>query len=500
MKDDILLAVQSESVINVFYRLWKLAVCWSASKLSLAYEDSSCVSLFEKMLEEDDETVVLSKLLAVVNSRLEADLDSHRQRGLVINLMKAVDKAFYGIHPRRTLLSPSHADRKRIPYWLKKYRSHRANNGVFLENDQEIIILKGPLGKRARLEYAGYGDSLEDKFSNISVVDKTYEFNRFRVRTKVVVQGQSPTGGYSVSERRGRENIKIAPLAEEPEHLKIDFCRRGNNDFASYSASEQLDVLKLISELISSESCVDLMMLPEFLVSEADADMVVDCFNGVGEFPKLLICGSGATNETSDGQAYNESRVFNDVGVELWRQRKIQPSGLDVDTAKDYSFPPPDVGKLLLEDNTSAEELVVADIDAFGRCVTLICQDLEVSPETLISAFQPDWVFIPILDTGAHQGRWGHQRAFGESGRSHARFVVVSSTALGRLSKRNPEPICGLMIGPKNKVATQDNEALDDMGRLVAELRVEKDATTRSVSIAWDQTDARWKKTTLKGE
>ncbi|UVL79334.1 hypothetical protein LOY24_04125 [Pseudomonas putida] len=500
MKDNILHAVQSKTVVEMYYRLWKLAVGWSASNLSLAYEDSSCVSLFEKILEEDDENIVLSRLLAVVVPRLNTELDNHNQRGLVINLMKAVDKIFYGIHPRRILLSPSHADRKRIPYWLKKYRSLRADSGVFFENDQDMIILKGPLGKRARLEFAGYGDSLEDKFSNVSVVDKAYEFNRFRVRAKMVVQGQSPAGGYSVSERRGRENIKVAPLAEESKHLKVDFYKRSNNNFARYSASEDLDVLKLVSELVRSDSCVDLMVLPEFLVSEADADQIVECFNESGEFPKLLVCGSGATNVTSDGQAYNESRVLNDIGAELWRQRKIQPSGLDSETAKDYNFPPPEIGKLLLEDNTSAEEIVVADIDALGRCVILICQDLEVSPETLLSAFQPDWVFIPILDTGAHQGRWGHQRAFGESGRSHARFVVVSSTALGRLSKRNPDPVCGLMIGPKNKVAAQDNETLDDMGRLIAELRVEKDATSRSVSIAWDQTDGRWKKTTLKGE
>ena len=151
-----------------------------------------------------------------------------------------------------------------------------------------------------------------------------------------------------------------------------------------------------------------------------------------------------------DGQAWNEGRVVNGLGGIIWKQRKLWQAGIDQQRARDFSLEPPENGRYLLEDNASGEEVVVADIDGFGRCIMLICQDVQAKPLTdeLIRIFQPDWVFAPILDIGISDGRWVHARTFELSALSPARFLVATSTSLA--AKPGKAGVaCGLAVGPK---------------------------------------------------
>jgi hypothetical protein len=117
----------------------------------------------------------------------------------------------------------------------------------------------------------------------------------------------------------------------------------------------------------------------------------------------------------------------------------------------EYNLSDPGAG-LSMEDNCSGNEVCVVDLDGLGRCVILICQDLEADPLAgdLIRNFQPDWVFAPILDRGIDTGRWVHQRAFALSALSPARFIVSCSTALADRAKVTGEIACGMAVGPKD--------------------------------------------------
>ena len=116
---------------------------------------------------------------------------------------------------------------------------------------------------------------------------------------------------------------------------------------------------------------------------------------------------------------------------------------------------------LQMENTAGGDEVIVADIDSLGRCVVLICQDVKAQPlsDELIRQFQPDWVFIPVLDTGIAIGRWVHARTLDLSSTSQARFLVASSTALAHKVGSGSAAPCALAVGPK---APSD----DDRGRL----------------------------------
>jgi hypothetical protein len=128
-----------------------------------------------------------------------------------------------------------------------------------------------------------------------------------------------------------------------------------------------------------------------------------------------------------------------------------------------------------------------------GRCVILICQDIEARPlaEDLIRHFQPDWVFMPILDPGITVGRWAHQRTFSLSAVSQARFLVACSTTMVRWPDNcSDEPACGLAVGPKETTPP-------DQGRLHTLVSIVAGSSPGYATVTWGS--GLWEKTTLSG-
>jgi hypothetical protein len=129
----------------------------------------------------------------------------------------------------------------------------------------------------------------------------------------------------------------------------------------------------------------------------------------------------------------NESRATTGCGATLWIQRKIQAAGFDKKQAMKLGL---DIRNqhFVKEDTASGDSVVVTDIDGLGRCITLTCQDIMANPlsEALIRQFQPDWVFVPVLDSNLRIGRWAHQRAFSLSRESRARFVIAKSLVMAK--------------------------------------------------------------------
>jgi hypothetical protein len=111
----------------------------------------------------------------------------------------------------------------------------------------------------------------------------------------------------------------------------------------------------------------------------------------------------------------------------------------------------------------------------------------------VISQFQPDWIFVPILDKGIGEGRWTHQRAFELSKLSQARFIATSSIAMCYWNKAIPKsvPTVGLAVGPANLAGSFDDKHLD---RAFFEARLAS-PDHDVVVIQWGHGD--WGQTTL---
>ncbi len=144
-----------------------------------------------------------------------------------------------------------------------------------------------------------------------------------------------------------------------------------------------------------------------------------------------------------------------------------------------------------MENTSSGNEVIVADIDTFGRCVVLICQDFMSKPfsNDVIFDFQPDWVIVPIFDSSIKDGGWCHQRAFSLSSISQARFIIANNTAF--LDSDENDKLCGLAIGPMNG---QNNE----LNRAVKFIKTSAIAGYEVSKFEWG--DDSWDQSTLTGK
>jgi hypothetical protein len=158
-------------------------------------------------------------------------------------------------------------------------------------------------------------------------------------------------------------------------------------------------------------------------------------------------------------------------------------------------------GKLLMEDIQAGSSLTVADLDGFGRMLTLICQDFQIAPavETLIRTYQPDWVVVPIMDRGVGAGRWMHDAAWSLSKISAARFVVISSLSLAERSSAPdyPDTPVALFIGPRSVSQREKEDGAIDRA---AAMRPCTRANPRCGKVQWNDRSSIWKKTNLAVE
>jgi hypothetical protein len=251
---------------------------------------------------------------------------------------------------------------------------------------------------------------------------------------------------------------------------------------------------RILESLEQHGQAVDIVVAPELVMSPDHMTSLGDELEkrrGPTRKFSMMIAGSGNTLEDGTQLPFNEAGVVNEVGAILWRQRKLWTACTDALRASKFGFVTDDVTGQVFEDNQSAKHVSVIDADELGRCIILICQDIQSDPlaSELIRQYQPDWVFIPILDRAVKIGNWVHQRTWGLSSISPARFVVANSAALYEGENPPDDPACALMLGP-----TRD----DEMARAVAVLHASRTEAPMRVHIKWrDTTDSRWEQTDL---
>ncbi len=370
--------------------------------------------------------------------------------------MSAINRAFEPIHPRTSASVRAYY----LPKWLENARNLRTMKGYYASSAENFLIPKGPLLRLPREENQACANYIPDLFSYLSVVPQRTKENNRDIFISIKTICSDDIDGVSGPAEIGAEEILFVPVAEKVGELdlRVESAFAGGTKFYNTRLAPDVVPSDRILGVLKQEPNADILSAPELVIDEENADALVHALKKEGrKLTKLLLAGSGSTRDVDDNNmAWNEARVFNGIGELLWSQRKIWPAGLKPGHVEQYGIEDP-AQSLTLEKNASGNSMTVADLDGFGRCVVLICQDVQAMPLSfdIVSHFQPDWVFVPILDQGATYNGWAHQRVFELSAHSQSRFLISCSRAL-KSRKSADELGHGLAVGPKSALDPDD--------------------------------------------
>ncbi|MDM0007479.1 hypothetical protein QTI19_22065 [Variovorax sp. J22R203] len=410
-------------------------------------------------------------------------------------LMREIDRIFGLVHPREVVVAPTHGTHAKIPKWLRDLKQSRREEGQYYASEDFLVIPRGPLRRRARDPNASNTDSVADRFAYLTLAPKVVFENGRRVPVRMCVIGTDAAGGSKPGKSPGSEAVGFVPIAEQPGDVILN-CRNEHGQFlVECGTRPDLQCAAHFMQAIERSEPVDIAIAPELVMPHGHASLLPNLIARspakLHAKPRLYVAGSGATNDKENAQSWNEGTVLNAAGCVLWTQRKVQQAGINKDRALQFGLPDPGPGRMVFEDNASGDEIVVADVGGMGRCIVLICQDLEAKPFSgeMLKEFQPDWIFVPILDPELRSGGWAHRRALALSTDSHARFLVSTSTALTRATGSTGDPCCGLAVGPQADVD-------GDVGRRYAVVSSEHPDSPKLARVKWKSADTYWRTST----
>lgn len=437
---------------EIFFDLWDCASSLTTFQRTTAEVCEDLVFKLKTALENDlEEDAAQSSLLLILG---EIGKSRQIENGAIMALLRAIDDIFLRIHPRfqsttTKVVMPV------IPAWLRRAELKRLRAGVYWEQGVKVLIPRGPLLRVNRKQFSAGGEQIEDYFSSLTISHTQISLNHRNIKVKNLVIPLGGRRGVSAN-ISGPKSMIFLPIAIEPADLKLDGEIIGGQGFMTSRCLT--DGANILEKVLQEESEIDFLIAPEMTVDEFSANRISGVIKAATNAPRLTIAGTGSTTAVdSDFLTWNQCSAMNQFGYSLWQQRKMWMSGIPNDKARAYGFKDSPSG-FYLEKNAEADEIVIADIEGFGRCCILICQDLQSKPlaTIMLKEFQPDWIFCPILDPGIRSGGWAHQRAFDLSSESNARFVICSS--LSMVSRPvSSLPAIGLVIGPKASII-QEND------------------------------------------
>jgi len=482
------------SPARLFINLWRHAGAWSPEQRLLEL-DPQIIAKAENALERPTAQDVfdsLNRLLGTHAPGADAPPDKDG-RGKILAIMQAIDGMFFRIHPRARLVATSAAPRPNLPNWLRELRDNRSLSGDYGDDGDYRLIPRGPLLRSQRDKNASNAESFADRFAALTVVPHRLLHENRPIKISQRVIGADMARGVIPSRNSGEEIVAFIPIAEQANDFVISELPLSGQKFVDFRIDSTVDAADRLISALHQVDYADITITPEFVMPEEQADKLPNSLlhSFKSQPSRIIIAGSGPTQSTHEDLPWNEARIFNGVGKELWRQRKIWPAGLKENRAIECKLSSPGKHGLIMEYNAAGNEIVIVDADGLGRCVVLICQDLESLPlsEELLRQFQPDWVFTPVLDRDIKTGGWVHQRAFNLSALSQARFLVANSTTLARRAGSTDEPACGLAVGPKPRTD-------QDGGRRYNLVSIADKSSPGYAIITWCS-NTEWKETTI---
>lgn len=431
----------AENPAHLFIELWRdLSSCTPSDRSNSHNPGSEFREIAYEIAGANDPGQAVQGLLALINSTLGADL------GRKLGVMRAIDDLFAKVHPRVPRIVDQSSS---LPPWMTDLVDQRYLSGAFAASGDLALIARGPLIRTARDENASSADSLADRFAFLSVVPLKLDEKGQSIAVRLNYIGMDMISGVMPIDNPGNEKILFVPLAESEDELEVSAKENSGNWFAYYGPADSFDCTSRFQSALDTGSNFDMAVLPELVVSPEHTSRMERSLRERLDSPRLVLLGTENSIEEKNGQPFNEAILTNSIGTELWRQRKLWPAQIDVATAQTLGICSETDPAPMLENNTSGHELLISDIDGFGRVVVLICQDIQLDiASTIIERFQPDWVLLPILDHSILEGRWAHSRSFALSMRAQSRFVAVTSQSLGRRSGSDSTQPFGMALGP----------------------------------------------------
>jgi hypothetical protein len=486
----------SNSPGSIFVALWKEMQQLAPDQRTVLKKRPSDTweKAIEAILRHDSAKNVAAQLQNFLANGPTAPIEHLR---LKLEMMRSIDDAYLAVHPR-SKHSPV-GKRNPRPAWLEQAVASRKESGAyFVDESGDRLIARGPLLRGQRPEGASSADSLADRFVALSVVSVALSENGRRIGISHRVIDNSKIDGVSSGVNDGEEHVAFLAVVQDEQDLLVEYRNHEETDFVDFRADPSLDVPERVLKGLHHVGDVDIAIAPELVISEEHADTICRRIAAAGLGFRLFVAGSGHTKATSDGTlSWNETRVVNSIGKELWRQRKLWPAAINKQRAVELGLVDGKDGNYA-ECNASGDTIEIVDVDGLGRCVILICQDLVSAPlaAELLREYQPDWVFVPIMDEDVNQGRWGHQRAFAHSEASRARFLLVTGTAYAKkldaarkMARKAPVAV-GLAVGPLAKDA-------DDAGRACAVLTATSASGIEFAKVQWRSGGPEWTTTRL---
>jgi len=442
----------------LFLRLWDLATSWSYTQRDDAVrrEDMS-QALKDDLLMNDDGGQAVTALIDALEETETGAAD--RLMGVVLDAMQAIDEVFDHIHPRHPVLAPAKAPRRRLPAWLINAQEGRTLGRPFAQDDRRHLVPRGPFTAGPRLAATLNGETLEDRFVALTAAPRFLLAHGREIEILSQVVGHDLFSGVPPGREAGQETIGVVAVAERAGDLEAVRTERNGSPHLDIRVRASLAAGERFFDGVQKLGSLDIAMAPELTLSEVQAAIYADRLSRMtADAPRLSVAGSGGSDRIDDrGRRENLSIMYNGVGAELWRHRKVWPYKMTPEQVAFMRWEPISQGQTLAEDMIDGDHFTIADIDSLGRVLTLICQDFEIQPAVAeaIRLYQPDWVLVPILDTGVSFNRWPHRTAHRLSGQSNARFVVASSLALADqagIDDYTSTPMA-ILVGPHDPTA-----------------------------------------------
>ncbi|WPC27645.1 hypothetical protein OE648_23985 [Pseudomonas moraviensis] len=474
---------------DLFVELYLEAEQWDATARTLSIApDARIIEKIQKFVWASAGDLGYQSL----KSLLPSSYDTEEGRGCALTIMNCIDRLFGEIHPRsQTALSHS---KEALPSWVEELEDIRTQTGEYTRLGDRTLVPRGTFCRGHRHIDASFADCLADRFASLALVTAIVQQDGRNIPVRMIVVGATGLQGVSQGTNPGRETLAAVPIAETSGEIILTEHNRAGRTLVEYQLAEGLNAATRMHEALKEAGTHDIAIAPELVMSEVDVGKLCELLNGGGVAGRvdcrMIVAGSGLSVDLRSGLAWNQTEVLNSRGFRLWRQRKIWPAGINGRRAGQYGLSSPVEG-LRYECTASGDEVVIADVDGLGRCVVLICQDLEARSmsDELVRQYQPDWVFTPILDPGIEHGKWAHQRALQLGATARSRFVVCTSTALPRCEPVSKDADCLLVVGPRD-VTEQDG------GRRFRLLGNEASRKPDWVKCCWDDKD--WPKIQLE--
>lgn len=454
----------ASSVAKLFLKGWRTVDAWPADAGRFAIESSPIlIGEVITLLALDAEADVLANLAAVYPRQTD-DLVSRAQ---LLVILRAIDEIFERIHPRTLVLGAPHA-RKEPPRWLRNAQERRIERGWYADDDGYLLIPRGPLIRKPRIEASDGAETLADRFAALSVVERGFRYQGGRAQVRPVVFTPDLAEGVALGKRAAYERIVHIPLGQAADEVTLSIESRHGANLLHSTVSASVNVPARFHAAVTAAGETDIVMAPEFMVDEAAAEAVLLAIRRTsGIAARFVVAGSGLTTSSRQGLHWNEARILSGKGRHLWSQRKLWPAVMSEDHLRSYGVPTDGIGRAE-EAIAAGNELVVGDVDGLGRVIVLICQDLKL--ETLpmvIKELQPDWIVVPVLDRGVGCLRWTHVEANDLSGRSQARFIVGSSLSLARRIDADSTVSSLMAVGPRDGAALGETDRVWTTGDAV---------------------------------